>query len=251
VEGVFKCFGGVQALTDISFEVAPGRIHGLIGPNGAGKTTLFNLVSGVFRPDRGGIRFQGRAIDGRPSHERVRQGIARTFQNVELFGSMSVLENVLVGRHVRTRCGFLGAMTRLPWVGREERAAREAAWRLLEFVGLAGQAMTTSRELPFGWQRLLEIARALAAEPRLLLLDEPAAGLNAVESERLGDLILQIRERGVTVLLVEHDMGLTMRVCDRIVVLDQGRLLAQGTPRQIQCHPQVLAAYLGGAVCPG
>ena len=251
VEAVFKAFGGVQALADISFEVAPERIQGLIGPNGAGKTTLFNLVSGVFRPDRGAIRFDGKCVDRRPSHDLVRVGIARTFQNVELFGSMTVLENVLVGRHVRTRCGFFGAMTRLPWVGREERAARDAAWRLLEFVGLEGQASTPSRELPFGWQRLLEIARALAAEPRLLLLDEPAAGLNAVESERLGDLILEIRSRGITVLMVEHDMGLTMRICDQIVVLDQGRLLAQGTPREVQRHPQVLAAYLGGPVSKG
>jgi branched-chain amino acid transport system ATP-binding protein len=177
----------------------------------------------------------------------VRLGIARTFQNVELFGSMNVLENVLVGRHVRTRCGFVGALTRLPWVGREEREALDAAWQLLEFVGLAGQAHTPSRELPFGWQRLLEIARALAAEPKLLLLDEPAAGLNAVESAHLGELIGQIRDRGITVLMVEHDMGLTMSVCDRIVVLDRGRLLAHGTPREVQRHPEVLAAYLGRA----
>ena len=247
IEKVAKAFGGVRALCDISFTVMPGRVQGLIGPNGAGKTTLFNLVSGVFPPDQGRIFFDGRPIHSRASHQLVALGIARTFQNVELFGSMSVLENVLVGRHVRTRCGFFGALTRLPWVGREERAARDAARRLLEFVGLDGHADTPSRDLPFGWQRLLEIARALAAEPRLLLLDEPAAGLNAVESERLGELIGQIRRQGVTILMVEHDMGLTMRVCDRIVVLDRGRLLAQGTPREIQSHPEVLSAYLGGA----
>ena len=245
IEGISKAFGGVQALADVGFDVDAGEVHGLIGPNGAGKTTLFNLVSGVFAPDRGRIRFAGDGIHRRRGHELVRLGIARTFQNVELFGSMSVLENVLVGRHVRTRCGFWGAITRLPWVGVEERAARAKARELLDFVGLASQADNPSRELPFGWQRLLEIARALAAEPRLLLLDEPAAGLNAVESDRLGELILAIRAQGVTILMVEHDMGLTMRVCDRIAVLDRGRLLAQGTPREVQRHPDVLAAYLG------
>jgi len=241
----------VRALTEISFEVAPGEIQGLIGPNGAGKTTLFNLVSGALKPDTGGIRFDGMPIQGRPSHELVALGIARTFQNVELFGSMSVLENVLVGRHVRTRCGFWGALTRHAAVRKEEREARQKALELLAFVGLADQADSPSRDLPFGWQRLLEIARALASEPRVLLLDEPAAGLNRVESDRLGDLIGRIRDQGVTILMVEHDMGLTMRVCDRIVVLDRGRLLTEGTPREIQRHPEVLAAYLGGAPAAG
>jgi len=248
IEKVSKAFGGVQALTEVTFEVQAGRVQGLIGPNGAGKTTLFNLVSGALRPDVGAIRFDGSPIDRRPSHELVALGIARTFQNVELFGSMSVLENVLVGRHVRTRCGFWGALARHSGVAREEREARRAALGLLDFVGLADQADSPSRDLPFGWQRLLEIARALAAEPRVLLLDEPAAGLNPVESERLGDLILQIRGQGVTILMVEHDMGMTMRICDRIVVLDRGRLLAEGLPREIQRHPEVLAAYLGGPV---
>lgn len=251
LEQVSKAFGGVRALTEISFEVAPGRIQGLIGPNGAGKTTLFNLVSGALKPDTGSIRFDGVPIQGRPSHELVALGIARTFQNVELFGSMSVLENVLVGRHVRTRCGFWGALIRHAAVKREEREAREKALELLAFVGLADQAGNPSGDLPFGWQRLLEIARALAAEPRALLLDEPAAGLNRVESDRLGDLIGRIRDQGITILMVEHDMGLTMRVCDRIVVLDRGRLLAEGTPREIQRHPEVLAAYLGGAPAAG
>jgi branched-chain amino acid transport system ATP-binding protein len=251
IEKVSKAFGGVQALSEISFEVDAGRIQGLIGPNGAGKTTLFNLVSGALSPDAGTIRFDGAPIQRRPSHELVALGIARTFQNVELFGSMTVLENVLVGRHVRTRCGFWGALIRPPAVGREERQAREAALRLLHFLGLAEQADTPGRDLPFGWQRLLEIARALAAEPRVLLLDEPAAGLNPVESERLGDLIVQIRNQGITILMVEHDMGLTMRICDRIVVLDRGRLLAEGTPREIQRHPEVLAAYLGGPPAVG
>ncbi|MDD3991711.1 MAG: ABC transporter ATP-binding protein [Desulfobacterales bacterium] len=245
LEQVSKAFGGVRALTEISFEVGFGRIQGLIGPNGAGKTTLFNLVSGALKPDAGDIHFDGKPIQGRPGHELVALGIARTFQNVELFGSMSVLENVLVGRHVRTRCGFWGALIRHAGVKREEREAREKALELLAFVGLADQADSPSQDLPFGWQRLLEIARALAAEPRVLLLDEPAAGLNRVESDHLGDLIDRIRDQGITILMVEHDMGLTMRVCDRIVVLDHGRLLAQGTPREIQRHPDVLAAYLG------
>jgi branched-chain amino acid transport system ATP-binding protein len=251
LEGISKAFGGVRALTEISFQVASGRIQGLIGPNGAGKPTLFNLVSGALKPDAGGIRFDGTPIQGRPGHELVALGIARTFQNVELFGSMSVLENVLVGRHVRPRCGFWGALTRHAAVKREEREASQKARDLLAFVGLADQADSPSRDLPFGWQRLLEIARALAAEPRVLLLDEPAAGLNRVESDRLGDLIGQIRDQGITILMVEHDMGLTMRVCDRIVVLDRGHLLAEGTPREIQRHPEVLAAYLGGAPAAG
>ncbi len=245
IEKVSKSFGGVQALTRVSFDVAAGRVQGLIGPNGAGKTTLFNLISGALKPDTGGIWFDGDAIGGRPSYELVALGIARTFQNVELFGSMSVLENVLVGRHVRTHTGFWGALVRHPAVGREEREARRTALDLLDFVGLAEQAGSPSRDLPFGWQRLLEIARALAAEPRVLLLDEPAAGLNPVESDRLGDLIGRIRDQGITILMVEHDMGLTMRVCDRIVVLDRGRLLAEGAPREIQKHPDVLSAYLG------
>jgi branched-chain amino acid transport system ATP-binding protein len=240
-----KAFGGLQALYDISFEVTAGTIHAVIGPNGAGKTTFFNLVTGVYTPDSGQILFEQREIQGGRVHELVAQGIARTFQNVELFESLSVLENVLVGQYVRTRCGLLGALGRWPWVRREEREARERAMALLEFVGLQDKAGQRSSDLPFGWQRLLEIARALAAQPLLLLLDEPAAGLNAVETQYLGNLIQQIKAQGITVLLVEHDMSLTMEVSDRILVLDQGRKLAEGTPKEIQSNEKVMTAYLG------
>jgi branched-chain amino acid transport system ATP-binding protein len=245
LQQVSKTFGGVQALKDISFEVSSGAVMGLIGPNGAGKTTLFNLISGIFAPDGGRILYRGSAIGGRPTHQLVADGIARTFQNVELFESLTAVENVMVGQFVRTRCGFWGAWLRGPGVRREERDSQAAAVEWLRFVGLAGEAQTPSGELPFGWQRLLEIARALASHPRLLLLDEPAAGLNAVETEQLGRLILDIRERGTTILLVEHDMSLTMEVCDQIVVLDRGEKLAEGTPREIQTNVEVLSAYLG------
>ncbi len=245
VRGVSKSFGGLQALFDISFEVLPATIHAVIGPNGAGKTTLFNAVTGVYVPDAGEIVYDGEAIQGRKPHAIAAKGIMRTFQNVELFGSMSVLENVLVGRHSRMRCGFWGAIGRLPWVRREEREARDRAMELLQFVGLEQVAGQPSTDLPFGWQRFLEIARAMGAEPRLMLLDEPASGLNPVETQRLGDLLLKIRDRGITLLLVEHDMSLTMGISDRILVLHQGRRLAEGTPREVQSNEAVIAAYLG------
>ena len=242
---VSKAFGGIQAAWEISFAVEPVTVLGLIGPNGAGKTTLFNLITGVYAPDKGRILFDRAEIQGRRIHELVELGICRTFQNVELFQSMTVLENVMVGQHVRTRCGFWGAIARLPGMMREERRAREEALELLTFVGLEASALDRSGDLPFGWQRLLEIARALASRPKLLLLDEPAAGLNAVETRRLGELIRAICDRGVTVLMVEHDMSLTMEISDRIVVLDQGRKLAEGLPRAVQADAAVMAAYLG------
>jgi branched-chain amino acid transport system ATP-binding protein len=245
VRSLSKAFGGIQALYDISFGVVEGVVHAVIGPNGAGKTTFFNLVTGVYAPDSGQVLFQQREIQGKPMHHLVACGIARTFQNVELFESLTVLENVLVGQYVRTRCGFWGAVGRWSWVRKEEQEARERALALLEFVGLKDKAQDRSGDLPFGWQRLLEIARALAGRPRLLLLDEPAAGLNAVETRQLGELILQIRGQGITVLLVEHDMSLTMEISDRILVLDQGRRLAEGTPREVQTNEAVMAAYLG------
>ncbi len=245
IRDVSKSFGGVQALYRVGFDVTEGRIHAVIGPNGAGKTTLFNVITGVFPPDKGRILLRGKEIQGRPMHELVTQGIARTFQNVELFGRMTVLENVLVGRHVRTRCGLLGAMFRWPGVEKEEREARAAAMDLLRFVGLEDAAHKKSEDLPFGWQRLVEIARALASEPCLLLLDEPAAGLNAVETARLSGLIRKIRDRGITVVLVEHDMNLTMDISDWIVVLDRGKKLAEGSPREIQSNDAVMQAYLG------
>ncbi len=245
LDSVSKAFGGLQALWNISFDIQPGVVQGLIGPNGAGKTTLFNVITGVYRPDEGQVRFQDRKISGRQVHDLVRLGIARTFQNVEIFGSMTVVENVMVGRHVRTRCGFWGAVTRIPWMMREERESREQAMEILKFVGIEHLADRKSSELPFGWQRLLEIARALSSSPKLLLLDEPAAGLNATETRQLGQLLHKIRERGITLLLVEHDMSLTMEVSDRIVVLDQGKKLAEGTPREVQSNAAVMAAYLG------
>jgi branched-chain amino acid transport system ATP-binding protein len=245
IQGVSKAFGGVQALADITFALSPGSVTGLIGPNGAGKTTLFNLISGIFAPDNGRIRFDGTSIKKIKPHKLVEKGIARTFQNVELFESMTVLENVLVGQHTRTRCGMWGSILHLPGVMAEERKAREVAMELLDFVGLTDHAATQSSDLPFGWQRLLEIARALAARPKLLLLDEPAAGLNIVETLQLGDLISKIKSKGITVLLVEHDMSLTMEISDWIVVLDQGKKIAEGTPRTVQTDETVIAAYLG------
>jgi branched-chain amino acid transport system ATP-binding protein len=245
VVSVGKSFGGIQALYNVTFEVAPRAIHAVIGPNGAGKTTLFNVITGAYEPEDGQIVYENHEIQGKKVHEVVAQGIARTFQNVELFGSMTVLENVLVGRHVRMRCGFWGAIGQWPRVRSEEREARDYARELLKFVGLEKMADHRSADLPFGWQRFLEIARALATQPRLLLLDEPASGLNAVETQQLGELLLQIRSRGITLLLVEHDMDLTMGISDRIVVLHQGRRLAEGTPREIQCNDAVICAYLG------
>jgi branched-chain amino acid transport system ATP-binding protein len=245
IEALYKSFGGIQALSDVSFEVLPGTIYAVIGPNGAGKTTLFNIITGIYPAEAGAIFYAEREIRSKKVHELVNRGIARTFQNVELFESMTVLENVLVGRHVRTRCGFWGAICHFPWVRNEEQEAHQKAMELLSFVGLENVAQSRSADLPFGWQRFLEIARALATDPRLLLLDEPASGLNAVETEQLGILLQQIRDRGVTLLLVEHDMSLTMGISDRILVLNQGRKLAEGAPREIQADEAVINAYLG------
>jgi branched-chain amino acid transport system ATP-binding protein len=245
VEKVSKAFGGLQALFEVSFQVDQGTIHAVIGPNGAGKTTLFNAITGAYTPDSGRIVFEAREVHGSKVHELVSMGMARTFQNVELFGSLTVLENILVGQHVQTQCGFAGAVGRWPGVRREERQARERGMELLQFVGLEEVAHQQSTDLPFGWQRFLEIARALGAAPRLLLLDEPASGLNAVETQHLADLLVQIRDRGVTLLLVEHDMSLTMAISDRILVLHQGRKLTEGTPKEIQSDEAVIEAYLG------
>lgn len=244
-ERLSKSFGGVHAVQEVSFSVRSGQIKGIIGPNGAGKTTVFNLITGVYRPDGGSIRFNGEPCTGLTPHQVAERGIARTFQNVELFERMSVLENVMVGRHPRTRAGFISAAFRLVGARREERLIREKALEILGFVGMADKADWVGSALPFGLQRVLEIARALATEPRLLLLDEPASGLNAIETRELGRLLGRLRDEGITVLLVEHDMSLTMEICDEILVMDYGRPLAEGTPREIQRHPQVIAAYLG------
>jgi branched-chain amino acid transport system ATP-binding protein len=245
LDGVSLAFGGLQAVEQVSFGVTPGTIKAVIGPNGAGKTTLFNLVTGFLAPQAGRIVFQGEEIQGRPAHRIARRGIARTFQLVQLFDHMTVLENVMVGRHRLSSSGLLAGAVRFPWTCTEEKLISAKAMEALEFVGLASRAQQPASILPLGLKRMLEIARALASAPTLLLLDEPASGLDAVETERLQDLILELRGRDITLLLVEHDMGLTMEVADEIAVLNYGKLIADGPPRAIQKNPEVIAAYLG------
>jgi len=239
-------FGGIVALDGVSFDVAAERIVGLIGPNGAGKTTLFNCLSRLYTPDQGDILFEGRSIVRAAPHRIAAMGISRTFQNLALFPTLTVLQNVLVGVHSQTRSDFLSNALRLAWVGREERTMHDTARELLAFVGLEAVAGHPAAGLPFGTLKRVELARALAARPKLLLLDEPASGLNHEELDALGQLLRAVRdERGVTVLLVEHHMGLVMRVSDRVVVLDFGRRIAEGEPGEIQRHPDAIRAYLG------
>lgn len=245
VQGLTKNFGGVRAQDDVSFQVETGSVLGLIGPNGAGKTTLFNMITGVYPPDSGDIVFNGESITTLSVHKRVARGISRTFQNVALFAGMSVLENVMVGMHVRLAGGFWSSVIRPPSFARQEGEAREKALELLEFTGLADYAERPAGDLPVGRQKMAEIARALASDPLLMLLDEPAAGLNRVETTALGSLIDRIKERGTTLMLVEHDMGLTMEVSDKVLVLDQGAVIAFDTPRKIMNDPVVMEAYLG------
>jgi branched-chain amino acid transport system ATP-binding protein len=245
VDHLCKLFGGISALDDVSFEVTQNTITALVGPNGAGKTTLFNIVAGSYLQTGGTVRLAGRDLAGIPSHQRVQLGIARTFQNALLFDNMTVIENIMTGRHMRTRAGLASAAFRLHSMRSEEERIFLDATKYLNLVGLGLHAHEQAAGIPFGQQRLIAIARALATEPRLLLMDEPAAGLNQLERIALADLIRRIQEMGITVLLVEHDMNLVMQLAGWVVVLDHGRKLAEGTAEQIRRDSRVLTAYLG------
>ena len=245
VSGISQVFGGVTALDHVSFPILKGDITGVIGPNGAGKTTLFNIITGIYTQTAGKVLLSGSNVSGLAPEQLARRGMVRTFQNIELFGGMTVHENVMVGMHTKSSSGLLACALKMPWSISEERRIRDNSVKWMEFTGIGELAEVTAGNLPFGKGRLLEIARALAVEPQIILMDEPAAGLNNQETLALSELIMRIRDTGITVVLVEHDMDLVMAICDRIVVLNLGKKLAEGTPREIQDNQEVIAAYLG------
>lgn len=245
VSGLTKTFGGVHAIEDLSFEIKKGTIHSVIGPNGAGKTTLFNLLTGVYTPTQGAVSFNGESVSGKSPHYLAKRGMSRTFQNLQICMNMSAVENVMVGRHLHMSHNPISAMLRLPSITKQDKACREKAIELMEFVGTGQYIKTNADAMSYGALKRLEIARALAAEPEILLLDEPAAGLNGTETAEVDELIQKVADSGVTVMLVEHDMKLVMNISDYLLVLDYGKKLAEGTPEEIRNNPAVIAAYLG------